>query len=89
MKRRGCVWAAAMALAALLSGCGEKERYVYTEEDRPEMFVNQNASRLYNPGVETNIGLADLIAEVEITSLMLSRKLARSVSLSIARPMAR
>ena len=57
-----------MVLAALLSGCGEKERYVYTEEDRPEMFVNQNASRLYNPGVETNIGLADLIAEVEITS---------------------
>ena len=32
------------------------------------MFINQNASRLYNPGVETNIGLADLIAQVEITS---------------------
>ena len=57
-----------MSFLALLSSCSDHERFTYTAEDRPEMFINQNASRLYNPGVETNIGLADLIAQVEITS---------------------
>lgn len=53
---------------ALLSSCSNHERFTYTAEDRPSMMTNQNVSRLYDPGVETNIGLADLIAQVEITS---------------------
>lgn len=52
----------------LLSSCSEKERHTYTAEDRPEMFINQNLSRLYNPGMDTNTGMADLVAQVEITS---------------------
>ena len=59
---------AILLLSASLMGCASEQRHTYLPEDRPEMFINQNASRLYNPGVETNIGLADLIAQVEITS---------------------
>ena len=59
---------AILLLSASLMGCVSEQRHTYLPEDRPEMFINQNASRLYNPGVETNIGLADLIAQVEITS---------------------
>ena len=59
---------AILLLSASLMGCASEQRHTYLPEDRPEMFINQNASRLYNPCVETNIGLADLIAQVEITS---------------------
>lgn len=66
MKRKWLALAAACAV--VIGGCGEKERHVYTAEDRPAMPSSQNVSWLYDPGVETNIGLADLIARVEITS---------------------
>ena len=62
----------------LLSSCSEKERYTYTAEDRPEMFINQNLSRLYAPGTETNTGMADLVALVEITSEQLVEKVTTS-----------
>src|SRR5699024_8794263 len=62
----------------LLSSCSEKERYTYTAEDRPEMFINQNLSRLYAPGTDTNTGMADLVALVEITSEQLVEKVTTS-----------
>ena len=57
-----------LLFALLLTSCGEKERYQYTAEDRPIPYSNTNASRFAPPGMEVNVGMADVIAQLEITS---------------------
>ena len=52
----------------LLASCSEKERFEYTTEDRPIPYSNINASRFAPPGMETNVSMADVIAQLEITS---------------------
>ena len=52
----------------LLASCSEKERFEYTAEDRPIPYSNINASRFAPPGMETNVSMADVIAQLEITS---------------------
>lgn len=50
------------------SSCSKIERYEYTAEDRPIPYSNINASRFAPPGMETNVSMADVIAQLEITS---------------------
>lgn len=71
MKRKVCLLLAA-ACAVMLVSCGEKERHVYTNEDRNYVSyldkITPIASFVYPSGMDVNVGLADLVAEIEITS---------------------
>ena len=57
--------------AAFLFSCNAKERYVYTSEDRSFVSYSNKmkplASFVCPSGMDANVGLADLIAEIEIT----------------------
>ena len=67
MRKLGWI-AAGMALAVMVGGCGEKERYVYTAEDRPEVSAGMSSSRVGPPGMEINVSLSDIVAQIELTS---------------------
>ncbi len=69
MKKLSAIFLA-FFFALSLSSCGHQERYIYTETDRnfKSQLDNPNLCLFYMPGMEMNTGMADLIAEIEITS---------------------
>lgn len=70
--KRGWIWVLCGVMALMLTSCGEKERYVYTEEDKIYSSyldqISQTASLFMSPGMESNVFMADVVAEVEIRS---------------------
>lgn len=71
MKRLGLL--ISICVIALFAACAQqevsKERHIYSPEDRPPTAVGSASASYFNPhGMDTNAGMADVIAQVEITS---------------------
>lgn len=68
MKMRFKIIVLLFGVLLIFSSCAEKERYVYTEEDKQGSTYSMAASRWFAPSLEANVWCSDLIVQGTIIS---------------------